>query len=397
MATLLNVFLLLSGGGRNLVHTAPIAAIAINDLTGDIATCAANWLYLWSINGDLIASVNTLNVAVVASSQSLSTTQILCIAFSTFNEWDHNNVIMTGSSDGVVKMWSIEYIQVPIDEDDRSERSSNTSISSTPTDVCKNDSSLTIPVSKDEIVRRLSIASATAESNKGDDDEESTEGNSSPDDKDNEWDLLHIEPGEEMAIPSISHSKSAAIIVTQSSKDSFDQSSHKPLPKPTPKPPTMAAASPSALGVPKIRTSKSDTSIFDSFIIVNENECNRKKLIAENAVLKVNHKWIPQLVFRSKLTMHTAFERNDNIEPAAITALAISKDHRTVFVGDARGRVFSWSVSEGRGMSDHWVKDDLVESCTNCGTKFTFSERRHHCRNCGHVFCSKYVNFYDQT
>ena len=88
--------------------------------------------------------------------------------------------------------------------------------------------------------------------------------------------------------------------------------------------------------------------------------------------------------------MHTAFERNDNTEPAAITALAISKDNKTVFVGDARGRVFSWSVSEGRGVSDHWVKDELVESCTNCGTKFTFSERRHHCRNCGHVFCSKY-------
>lgn len=371
------------------MHTAPIAAIAINDLTGDIATCASNWLYLWSINGDLIASVNTL--AVMAASQSLSTTQVLCCAFSTYNEWDQSNVIMTGSSDGVVKMWSIEYIQVPIDEEDRSERSSNTSISSTPTDVCKNDSSLTIPVSKDEIVRRLSIASATAESNKGDDEEESTEGNSTPEDRDNEWDLLHIDSVEELPIPSISHSKSAAIIVTQSSKDSTDlkPQTRTNSQRPIPKTPTLSSPNPSALDVPKIRTSKSETSIFDSFIIVSENDCNKKKAYLQNAVLKPNHKWIPQLVFRSKLTMHTAFERNDNIEPAAITALAVSKDHRTVFVGDARGRLFSWSVSEGRGMSDHWVKDDLVESCTNCGIKFTFSERRHHCRNCGHVFCSK--------
>ena len=35
-----------------------------------------------------------------------------------------------------------------------------------------------------------------------------------------------------------------------------------------------------------------------------------------------------QLVFRAKLTQHTAFERTDNTEPAAVTALAISKwDH----------------------------------------------------------------------
>lgn len=36
-------------------------------------------------------------------------------------------------------------------------------------------------------------------------------------------------------------------------------------------------------------------------------------------------RWQRQLVFRSKLTMHTAFERKDNKEPAAVTAIAISK------------------------------------------------------------------------
>lgn len=36
-------------------------------------------------------------------------------------------------------------------------------------------------------------------------------------------------------------------------------------------------------------------------------------------------KWQRQLLFRSKLTMHTAFERDDNKEPAAITAIAVSK------------------------------------------------------------------------
>lgn len=45
-------------------------------------------------------------------------------------------------------------------------------------------------------------------------------------------------------------------------------------------------------------------------------------------------KWEQQLVFRSKLTMHTAYDRKDNSEPASITALAVSKDHRTLYVGE---------------------------------------------------------------
>lgn len=35
--------------------------------------------------------------------------------------------------------------------------------------------------------------------------------------------------------------------------------------------------------------------------------------------------WQRQLVFRSKLTMHTAYDRKDNTEPASITCISISK------------------------------------------------------------------------
>lgn len=127
----------------------------------------------------------------------------------------------------------------------------------------------------------------------------------------------------------------------------------------------------------------------------------------------VGFKWQRQLIFRTKLTMHTAYDRQDNSEPASITSLAISKydiihflhiylfysscfierDHRTVLVGDARGRVHSWSVTDasGRSIADHWLRDDAVEVCSNpkCRIRFTLTERRHHCRNCGHVFCSR--------
>lgn len=78
--------------------------------------------------------------------------------------------------------------------------------------------------------------------------------------------------------------------------------------------------------------------------------------------------WQRQLVFRSKLTMHTAYDRKDNTEPASITALAVSKDHKVLYVGDARGRVFSWSVTEqpNRGMADHWLKDEGADLCVGC-------------------------------
>lgn len=92
-----------------------------------------------------------------------------------------------------------------------------------------------------------------------------------------------------------------------------------------------------------MRTSKSDTSLTDSFVIVPD---ARKRPINPQSVLRsgkadtlpsvcvchmwlitlvTGFKWQRQLVFRSKLTMHTAYDRKDNAEPASVTALAVSK------------------------------------------------------------------------
>ena len=36
-----------------------------------------------------------------------------------------------------------------------------------------------------------------------------------------------------------------------------------------------------------------------------------------------------------------------------------------------------------------WVKDHERQGCVECGLKFTFTKRRHHCRGCGEIFCGR--------
>lgn len=128
-------------------HVGLVAAVSINDLTGDIATCSATWLHLWSVNGDQLATVNTS----IGSADRMQ--QILCVAFSTAREWDQQNVVITGSTDGVVRMWSMEYVQVPVAAEKQ------TSIKDEET-AKKTDEKLPVdvePTPKVDLVKQLSI------------------------------------------------------------------------------------------------------------------------------------------------------------------------------------------------------------------------------------------------
>ncbi|CCH44491.1 RUN and FYVE domain-containing protein 1 [Wickerhamomyces ciferrii] len=40
----------------------------------------------------------------------------------------------------------------------------------------------------------------------------------------------------------------------------------------------------------------------------------------------------------------------------------------------------------------HWKKDDYRDGCALCSKKFTFFERRHHCRHCGDLYCSEHLS-----
>lgn len=39
---------------------------------------------------------------------------------------------------------------------------------------------------------------------------------------------------------------------------------------------------------------------------------------------------------------------------------------------------------------EHWILDDAVSGCMRCNMEFTITERKHHCRDCGKIFCSRY-------
>uniref|UniRef100_A0A663EJ85 WDFY family member 4 n=1 Tax=Aquila chrysaetos chrysaetos TaxID=223781 RepID=A0A663EJ85_AQUCH len=68
--------------------------------SGDIISCAGSYLYLWTVNGQLLASVNT-----TCSPEC----HIVCCCFAEVMDWDTRSIIITGSTDGVVRLWKTEY------------------------------------------------------------------------------------------------------------------------------------------------------------------------------------------------------------------------------------------------------------------------------------------------
>uniref|UniRef100_A0A3Q2NX03 WDFY family member 4 n=1 Tax=Fundulus heteroclitus TaxID=8078 RepID=A0A3Q2NX03_FUNHE len=78
-------------------HTSSVSALAINDLTGEVVSCAGPRLYLWSMKGQLLACTE-------ASCGPQA--DILCVGFTQRHEWDSRNVVVTGCADGVIRVSS---------------------------------------------------------------------------------------------------------------------------------------------------------------------------------------------------------------------------------------------------------------------------------------------------
>lgn len=97
------------------VFPEPVSAIHVNDLTGEIYTAAGILLAVWSINGDCLAITNT---------SQLPSDSILCIATSTFSDWQYTDWLVTGHQSGAVKIWNLVHCSTH-DISNNSDNSSN--------------------------------------------------------------------------------------------------------------------------------------------------------------------------------------------------------------------------------------------------------------------------------
>lgn len=79
---------------------APVSAIYVNDLTGEIITAAGILLAVWSVNGDCLAVVNT---------SQLPSDFILSVASATYSDWLDTNWYVTGHQSGAVKVWQMAH------------------------------------------------------------------------------------------------------------------------------------------------------------------------------------------------------------------------------------------------------------------------------------------------
>ena len=304
-------------------HAGPVAAVNINELNGNIITCASSKVYLWDVNGLPVASVETS-----PGVDKKLKCQILCVAQSQMYEWDRQNVILTGGSDGVVRMWSLDYVEVPVQTSEVQEPgtpdSDRTNIS-TVTELAKK---MSISLSGDclsslrDAVARHHKVSLTSERSVEDQSSDTEDCDEITADKHSDIDCSDgPSPAPELTVDPPSPIKSLNGVDTAASNNAD--------------PPEISVTYPSD----------------DSFVVVEGPVEEGVEVLDSGPAMMPGdgYMWSRQLVFRAKLTMHTAFERSDNSEPAAVTALATSKDHKTLYVGDERGRVFSWMVSNKPG------------------------------------------------
>ncbi|VDN02986.1 unnamed protein product [Thelazia callipaeda] len=284
-------------------HPSAVTAVTVNDATGDIATASRSMLFLWSVNGRLLSVVDSFDIASFDQYPNV----ILSVAFSTLHEWDPENVIICGGSDGIVRVYCMEMVK---SDDDSNQNESSITLRAT-----KSSAATTLQQRLERQRRRLLVTSSA---------------------------------GNSLDTPSVG----------------------------------SQAGSPEPLFC-AINTYDVGEKLNDDW------ECQDTEIFRSEKLA-----WKNLLVPKFSLTTHTAFNREDNPQPAPITAITPSKDHRTLFVGDGVGRVWSWQISDEVGArADHWVQDPSRNACTQCMQKFSLAERRHHCRNCGHIFCNKCSRF----
>ncbi|XP_045426593.1 WD repeat- and FYVE domain-containing protein 4 [Pipistrellus kuhlii] len=86
-------------------HQEAISTVAISDISGTIVSCAGAHLSLWNVNGQPLASITTAWGPEGA---------ITCCCMAEGPAWDASHAIITGSRDGMVRIWKTEDMKVSV-------------------------------------------------------------------------------------------------------------------------------------------------------------------------------------------------------------------------------------------------------------------------------------------
>ena len=61
---------------------------------------------------------------------------------------------------------------------------------------------------------------------------------------------------------------------------------------------------------------------------------------------------------------------------------------------DEHGNAIDMTQQSAAPSQKYWMPDSVSTKCYDCEAKFTTFRRRHHCRVCGQIFCSKCCGSY---
>eukprot|EP00731_Ephydatia_muelleri_P004875 Em0002g1051a len=362
-------------------HPGPVVMLTINQMNGNIVTGTDSTLHLWTLNGTLLAEVNVFPTG---------KSKFLCCTVSEMFDWDRDNVIVTGSSDGIVRMWSLDYEKEgALTQKIRSQKSVAPVGTKSPSDkMADQDTPSPVPQisegeGKEEVKEEVKVEKTKVERRSSMDSESEMYFNATSEDVDAKGEESNESDGATDQQP------------TTGTKDKGDAS--------TPTGPVTSlpvVQSPETPVAPPTTSSPSRSDVKQPTAMPENpiEEARRKVEVRKKGDLSSwmyditvkTPKWFRKLSQVHTLTMHTAYERKYNESPAGVTALCIARDHRKLVVGDSNGRVYPWTVSESvGGLMEHWLRDEAVDSCMKCNIVFSFTDRKHHCRSCGKIFCAK--------